>query len=221
MTPTSSNNGRSAAGLIGVILLLVFSFCITGATSFTQGVRSLGGPTTTGGASSRWFATVYDDWQSSGLVDTTYLCEENVEVCLDEFVQSDYGRTMFGCHDEAASIGVTGEIAFIELAGPQVILSLEGKFWHRRETVLRRAAVWLNTRMPEVTDVTVEDIEELQDFTDIRDDFSGDVIARVDKRAPDFNGDRATMEYQGLDPDDRGPFPPSVFGSSRLTINPV
>ncbi len=77
--------------------------------------------------------------------------------------------------------------------------------------------------MPEVTHVTVEDVEELLDFEEIVDDFSGNVLGRVDKRAPDFNGDRATMEYQGLDPDDRGPFPPSVlFGSSsRLTINPV
>ena len=30
--------------------------------------------------------------------------------------------------------------------------------------------------------------------------------------APDFNGDRATMEYQGIDPDVRGPFPPGTGG---------
>jgi hypothetical protein len=168
-------------------------------------------------------ATAYDDWQSSGLVDTTYPSEENVQDCLDEFIQSDSGHTMFGCHDAPFSIGITGELSFVELEGPHVILSLRGSFWHRRETILQRAAVWLNARMPEVTHVTVEDVEELLDFEEIVDDFSGNVLGRVDKRAPDFNGDRATMEYQGLDPDDRGPFPPSVlFGSSsRLTINPV
>lgn len=168
-------------------------------------------------------ATAYDDWQSSGLVDTTYLSEDNVLDCLDEFVESDAGHTMFGCHDAPCSIGITGELSFVELAGPNVILSLRGAFWHRRETILQRAAVWLNARMPEVTHVTVEDAEELMDFEKIIDEFSGNVLGRVDKRAPDFNGDRATMEYQGLDPDDRGPFPPSVlFGSSsRLTINPV
>lgn len=168
-------------------------------------------------------STAYDDWQSSGLVDTTHLSEDNVLDCLDEFIQSDAGRTMFGCHDAPFSIGITGELSFVELAGPHVVLSLRGAFWHRRETILQRAAVWLNARMPEVTHVTVEDAEELLDFEDIIDEFSGNVLGRVDKRSPDFNGDRATMEYQGLDPDDRGPFPPSVlFGSSsRLTINPV
>lgn len=34
-----------------------------------------------------------------------------------------------------------------------------------------------------------------------------------DKRSPDFNGDREVMEYQGLDPDARGPF---VFSSSGM-----
>jgi len=166
-------------------------------------------------------ANVYDDWRASGLADNTHLCEENILECLDEFVESDYGQTMFGCHETAASIGITGEIGFVELAGPQVVLSLEGAFWHRRETVLGKAAVWLNARMPEITDVTVEDIEELQDFKEISDEFSGEVIFTEDKRAPDFNGDRATMEYQGLDPDERGPFPPSVLGKGPLTINPM
>ena len=179
-------------------LVVLFSFYFIATTSFTLTCRPK--------LPSKCFATAYDDWQSSGLVDTTYLCEEHIEECLDDFIQSEYGQTMFGCHDAPSSIGVTGEIFFVELAGPQVVLRLEGSFWHRRETVLGRAAVWMNARMPEVTDVTVEDMEELQDFSEIRDEFSGDVIAREDKRAPDFNGDRATMEYQGLDPDERGPF---------------
>jgi len=41
---------------------------------------------------------------------------------------------------------------------------------------------------------------------------------RVDKRAPDFNGDRETMEYQGIDPDARGPF---VFSNSGGMIRPA
>jgi hypothetical protein len=44
-------------------------------------------------------------------------------------------------------------------------------------------------------------------------------LSREDKRSPDFNGDRETMEYQGLDPDARGPF---VFANGgSMMIRPV
>lgn len=207
-------------------LVLLAAYCFLSSTSFAAtcrfAARSFQTPPKQNRFTIRLASTAYDDWQSSGLVDTTHLSEDNVQDCLDEFILSDYGHTMFGCHVEASSIGITGELSFVELAGPCIALSLSGSFWHRRETVLQRAAVWLNARMPEVSEVTVEDADDLLDFEEIRDEFSGDILGRVDKRAPDFNGDRATMEYQGLDPDDRGPFPPSIlFGSSRLTINPV
>jgi hypothetical protein len=152
---------------------------------------------------------LYDDWRADAVVvDTMHLDEENVISCLDEFINSDYGQQMFGCHDRIASVGVTGEVEFVELCGPEVTLQLSGKFWHRRSTVLGRAAMWLNARIPEITEVTVADREELMDTTDIRDEF-GELIVQEDKRSPDFNGDRATMEYQGIDPDMRGPFPQS------------
>ena len=162
---------------------------------------------------------IYDDWRSDAVVDTMFLDEENVQQCLDEFVESEYGQTMFGCHERPASVGITGSIELVEVSGPEVTLSLDGQFWHRRETVLGRAAVWLNARMPEITDVVVADEDELQDYKEILDDF-GEVIFKEDKRSPDFNGDRATMEYQGLDPDVRGPFPQSAMGSGPM-INPM
>ena len=140
---------------------------------------------------------IYDDWRSDAVVDTMYLDEENVLACLEEFVQSDYGTSMFGCHERAASVGITGSIEFVEICGPEVTLSLNGKFWHKRSTVLGRAAMWLNARIPEITDVMVADIEDLQDFEEIIDEDSGDVLFRKDKRSEDFNGDRGTMEYQG------------------------
>ena len=43
------------------------------------------------------------------------------------------------------------------------------------------------------------------------DDETGEVVR--DWRAPDYNGDRATLEYQGIDPDERGPF--SATGGLR------
>ena len=163
---------------------------------------------------------IYDDWRADAVVDTTYLDEENVRACLQEFIDSNYGQHMFGCHDRPASIGVTGYIEFIELSGPEVTLSLQGQFWHRRDTVLGRAAMWLNARMPEITNVNVADRKELEDFESVLDEF-GEVLYRKDKRSPDFNGDRETMEYQGLDPDVRGPFPQAAMGPGSSMINPM
>jgi hypothetical protein len=162
---------------------------------------------------------IYDDWRSDAVVDTMYLDEENVQMCLEEFIDSDYGQQMFGCHERPASIGVTGSIEFAEICGPEVTLSLSGQFWHRRDTVLGRAAMWLNGRMPEITDVMVADLDELKDFDEVLDEF-GEVILRKERRSPDFNGDREVMEYQGMDPDMRGPFPQGPMGPGTM-MSPV
>jgi hypothetical protein len=142
---------------------------------------------------------LYDDWKSDAVVDQMHLDEDNVIDCLDEFIDSDYGTTMFGCHDRASSIGITGYIEFVELCGPTVTLTLPNdcKFWHKRSFVLGRAAVYLNARIPEITDVIVDDLEELNDYKEIIDELSGEVLYKKDKKSNDFNGDRQTMEYQG------------------------
>lgn len=141
------------------------------------------------------FNNIYDDWISDGLVDKIHASEENVRSCLVDIIESEYGQQMFGVHENPASVGITGEIEFVELCGPEVTLSLEGKFWHRRETVLSRTAVWLNARMPEISEVSVQDLDELKDEQEVLDEH-GEVLYRFDKRAPDFDGDRGTMEYQ-------------------------
>lgn len=138
------------------------------------------------------------------------LDEDSIEDCLEELMDSEYGKTMFGRHDVPASVGITGSIEFESLEGPECILSFSGKFWHRRETVLGKAAMYLNARMPELTTINVSSPSELSDFEDVVDEFTGEILYVEDKRAPDFNGDRETMEYQGLNPDARGPF---LFGS--------
>ena len=142
------------------------------------------------------YYNIYDEWRSDAVVDTMHLDEENVLSCLEEFIDSDYGTTIFGCHARAAVVGITGSIEFLEICGPEVTLSLDGKFWHKRSTVLGRAAMWLNARIPEITDVVVADVEDLKDVEEITDEY-GDVLFRKDKRSEDFNGDRGTMEYQG------------------------
>lgn len=166
---------------------------------------------------------VYDDWRADVVVDRMHLDEANVVRCLDEFVHSRYGEEMFGTHARAASVGITGTVEFVELCGPEVTLRLDGAFWHRRETVLGRAATWLNARMPEITDAVVPHMDDLSDFEEVRDEASGEVLFRRDKRSADFNGDRETMEYQGIDPDMRGPFPrgPMDAGGGASMINPM
>lgn len=127
---------------------------------------------------------IYDDW-STDLLSTasspyTYdelilpFCgEEAVEECLEELMNSEYGKTMFGRHDMAANVGITGTLELISLEGPEATLSLIGKFWHRRETVLGKAAMYLNARMPELTSITVASAEDLQDFEEVKDEFTG------------------------------------------------
>jgi hypothetical protein len=164
---------------------------------------------------------IYDGWRANDSpINTMHLSEENAQQSLQEFIDSDYGKQMFGCHELPASHGMTGDLSLVELMGPTVVLELSGAFWHRRETVLGRAAMWLNARMPEVAHVTVQDKDELDDYEEIRDQVTGEVLYVKDKRAPDFNGDRETMEYQGLDPDVRGPFP-NLLGKGGPMINPV
>lgn len=199
--------------------VLLGSICSLGVNGFSPLPRIQPSTTRVSNGLTR-IHNMYDDWRSDAVVDTMFLDEENVEMCLDEFIDSDFGQQMFGCHERPASVGITGAIEFVDLCGPEVTLSLDGKFWHRRETVLGRAAMWLNARMPEITDVMVADLEELKDFEEILDDF-GDVIFRKNKRSPDYNGDRETMEYQGMDPDMRGPFPLGAMGSGGSMINPM
>ena len=175
---------------------------------------------------------IYDDW-STDLLSTSsspytyddlihpFCDEESIEQCLEELMDSNYGKTMFGRHDMAAKVGITGTLELISLEGPEATLALIGKFWHRRETVLGKAAMYLNARIPELTSITVNSAEDLNDFEEVKDQFTGEILYVDDKRSPDFNGDRETMQYQGLDPDVRGPFPPSVFGSGGGMIIPA
>ena len=168
-------------------------------------------------------ANMYDDWRSDGVVPQMHLDEYNVQQCLDELIESDYGQQMFGHSDLAAGVGITGQVELVELHGPEVILRLSGAFWHRRETVLGRAAMYINARIPEILEVNVEDPSELEDVELIVDEDTGEVLEERSKQSPDFNGDRATMTYQGADPDMRGPFPQGVGGlrPGGSMINPV
>jgi len=76
--------------------------------------------------------------------------------------------------------------------------------------------MYLNARMPEIVRVSIVDPDELNDFEEIIDDYTGEIIEVIDRKAPDFNGDRSTMVYQGNDPDMRGPFPGGLSGEFKI-----
>lgn len=65
--------------------------------------------------------------------------------------------TLFGYSAENRGVGITGGVDFVEMDGPAVVLRLKGRFWHERTTVLARVANYLQDRIPEIIDVTVED----------------------------------------------------------------
>ena len=61
-----------------------------------------------------------------------YQCYKAIAIVLEEFMESEYGKQMFGRHDLPASVGITGSIELVSLGGPMCELALTGKFWHKR-----------------------------------------------------------------------------------------
>ena len=68
---------------------------------------------------------------------------------------------MFGYSAENRGVGITGGVDFVELDGPIVVISLKGRFWHLRTTVLDRVSAYIMGRIPEIIDVIVEDEAQL------------------------------------------------------------
>ncbi|KAE9590798.1 hypothetical protein Lal_00023378 [Lupinus albus] len=61
------------------------------------------------------------------------------------------------------SVGMTGKVELVELDGPFVKISLKGRFWHKRSTVLARVANYMKQRIPEILEVDIEDEKQLDD----------------------------------------------------------
>ncbi|KAK2364462.1 hypothetical protein P8452_67410 [Trifolium repens] len=61
------------------------------------------------------------------------------------------------------SVGMTGVVELVELDGPYVTISLKGRFWHKRSTVLARLANYLKQRIPEILEVEIENEQQLDD----------------------------------------------------------
>lgn len=61
------------------------------------------------------------------------------------------------------SVGITGKVELAEVDGPYVKISLSGKFWHKRSTVLARIGNYLKKKIPEILEVDIEDEQQLDD----------------------------------------------------------
>ncbi|XP_073158265.1 uncharacterized protein [Henckelia pumila] len=61
------------------------------------------------------------------------------------------------------SVNITGKAELVELDGPYVKISLSGRFWHTRSTVLARLGNYLKQRIPEILEVDIEDEKQLDD----------------------------------------------------------
>ncbi|PON70078.1 hypothetical protein PanWU01x14_082530 [Parasponia andersonii] len=61
------------------------------------------------------------------------------------------------------SVGITGQAELAELDGPFVKISLKGRFWHKRSTVVARLGNYLKQRIPEILEVDIEDEKQLDD----------------------------------------------------------
>ncbi|XP_010252872.1 PREDICTED: uncharacterized protein LOC104594327 [Nelumbo nucifera] len=87
---------------------------------------------------------------------TLDLTEDNVRQVLID-ARSEFAQIF------DASVGITGQAELAELDGPFVKISLKGRFWHKRSTVLDRLGNYLKQRIPEILEVDIEDEKQLDD----------------------------------------------------------
>ncbi|XP_039033549.1 uncharacterized protein LOC120169487 [Hibiscus syriacus] len=84
------------------------------------------------------------------------LTEENIELVLAD-ARVELGQLF------DTSVGITGQVELSELDGPFVKISLKGRFWHKRSTVVARLGNYLKQRIPEILEVEIEDEKQLDD----------------------------------------------------------
>lgn len=89
------------------------------------------------------------------------LTEENVEAVLVD-CRAALG-TLFGYLPENRGVGITGEVDFVDLEGPTVVVKLQGRFWHPRQLVIDRIASFIQARIPECVEVIPSDPSQLDD----------------------------------------------------------
>ncbi|CAN1278794.1 hypothetical protein LINPERPRIM_LOCUS16752 [Linum perenne] len=97
------------------------------------------------------------------------LTEENVRQVLLEARQEAILNALLLLFDVQlgqlfdGAVGITGEVELADLDGPYVKISLKGRFWHKRSTVVARLGNYLQQRIPEILEVEIEDEKQLDD----------------------------------------------------------
>jgi hypothetical protein len=89
------------------------------------------------------------------------LTEENVNIALAR-AKTELG-SVFGNSAENVGVGITGNVELASLDGPCVVLRLTGRFWHKKADVLARVAAFVVNAIPEICDVSIEDVAQLDD----------------------------------------------------------
>eukprot|EP01041_Mallomonas_annulata_P010750 gene10750-22459_t len=82
------------------------------------------------------------------------LCEENANIVIEE-IREELG-TIFGYDPKSREVGITGEISFVEVEGPVIVVALKGRFWHATDTIMLRIKSYISQRIPECIDVTLD-----------------------------------------------------------------
>eukprot|EP01038_Epipyxis_sp_PR26KG_P013943 gene13943-18700_t len=91
------------------------------------------------------------------------LSDENVSIVMQE-LREELG-TLFGYDEGSRRVGITGEIALVEIDGPTLKVALSGRFWHATDTVMMRVESFLKQRIPEIIEVVLD-----MESSDIKDD---------------------------------------------------
>jgi hypothetical protein len=89
------------------------------------------------------------------------LTEDNVNLAISQ-AKSELG-SVFGNSAENLGVGITGDVELASLDGPCVVLRLKGRFWHKKSDVLARVAAFIVKEIPEICDVSIEDVAQLDD----------------------------------------------------------
>ncbi len=88
------------------------------------------------------------------------LSEDAVQQALVE-VEEKLG-SVFGTSAENRNVGITGRVeGWVD--GPNVVLRLTGRFWHKRSDVFARVSAYLLERIPEICEIEIESAEQLDD----------------------------------------------------------
>jgi len=83
------------------------------------------------------------------------LSEESVLQVINE-IREELG-TIFGYDKKNSEVGITGTIEYIEVDGPEVVVALNGRFWHATDTIMERVEKFITTRIPEVISVRMDE----------------------------------------------------------------